>query len=234
MEQLGEGNMVHLTKDTATVLQAAGKSHCIEARKASQAGNTYWLTTSPGCEKSKSNEDSERSLSTDVTSVSTAASTTASEGLGLGKKMWSIQDILTAKQHRLVAWTVDQLAIMIKKIVARRQTIQRHEERIGTIAPIEPNARAQILYYNPSEGCVLDEVRDMIEIPRIKREILEENHVDFDSVELSEQVIQELTNYVSSITTFYYDSARNPFHNFTHAGMFEPCLLILAQYQFKS
>lgn len=218
METLGEGNMIHLTKATATILQTAGIQYCIEAREASKAGNTYWLTASPSYNNCESKEDSEHSFVTDATSVSTAASD------GLGKKIWTIEDILTAKQHRLVEWTVDQLTIMLKKIVARRQTIQRHEERIGKIAPSHPSARPQVLYYNPSEGCVLEEVRAMIEIPRIKREILEENHVDLDSVELSEQVIQELTNYVSSITTFYYDSSRNPFHNFTHAGTCEPRL----------
>ena len=65
----------------------------------------------------------------------------------------------------------------------------------------------------------MDEVKEMIVIPRYKSALLlEDALVDYETVELPERVVEELTNYVSTVSTFYYDPARNPFHNFMHAS----------------
>ena len=241
MEKLGEGNKVHLTRETAAIIEGTGKKHWVEAREASKAGNTYWLTAAHGLNRRAScshapppptssnnlleqdvrdyhpeDDDetlSERSDGTAVTSASTAVSD------GATKSYCMMQDILAAKEQRLIEWTVDQLALMLKKIVARRQAVQRYEARKGKATPEDLSAGPPVLHYSPPAGCVLDEVREMVEIPRIKVTLLVEEETQYlDSVELPARVMEELTNFVSTVTTFYYDPARNPFHNFTHAS----------------
>lgn len=132
-----------------------------------------------------------------------------------------MQDILIAKEQRLIEWTVDQLALMLKKIVARRQAIQRYEEKSGLRSPTGDGQPQPSLHYTPTDPneTVLDEVKEMIVIPHYQSALLLEDHLqDYETVELPERVMEELTNYVSTVTTFYYDPARNPFHNFMHAS----------------
>jgi 3'5'-cyclic nucleotide phosphodiesterase len=142
-----------------------------------------------------------------------------SSGGSTSKKAWTMQDILTAKEQRLIEWTVDQLSLMLKKIVARRNAVLRYEERHGIVQKASNSATPPILHYTPTSGMVLDEVQEMVMIPRYNDALLREDALhDASRVELGDLVVEELTNFVSTVTTFYYDPSRNPFHNFMHAS----------------
>lgn len=61
----------------------------------------------------------------------------------------------------------------------------------------------------------LDEVKEIVELPKFKETRAEE---DPDSVVLSEEVLDQLYDYVCNIAALYRD---NPFHNFEHVRFVE-------------
>ena len=114
---------------------------------------------------------------------------------------------LDAKAKRLVDWNCDQMIRLLKLIVARRNAQAR---RSSQNHPTNEN----FLNVNLRKvGTVLEEVREIITLPKFDPKVYR-NHDDPDSVQLSEEVLQQLHDYVSTIATLYRD---NPFHNFEHA-----------------
>ena len=230
VEKQGQGNRVHVTRETADLLEADGMGRWLVAREKSEAGKSFWLntkSTSIAATPDDESENSDDSFHTEVhddnlshVSEDTGHTATSSVCTLDSKKNWSMQDILTAKEQRLIEWTVDQLATMLQKIVARRQAVQRYEEKKGIFSK-SSDEQPPVLRFAPSDPTktVLDEVQEMVEIPRYKHSLLLEDglHGSEEPV-LPDRVQEELTNFVSTVTTFYYDPARNPFHNFTHAS----------------
>lgn len=244
LERTGEGNRIHLSRATANILKASKKEHWIQPRENSELGNTYWLTAAHGqvhrrqsCSyvsavptasvkktariKNHTDLDDHSHSSCDSTATTSATTVLPAD------KTYSFQDIMAAKEYNRIEWTTDQLAAMLKKIVARRQAIQRHDEKLGiaikdsVLPTMTTNTKTGVgrlvLKYTPVEASVLDEVRDSLDMPRIPRGYLrEEEKIDLENIELPERALEELTNYVSTVTTFYFD--RNPFHNFSHAS----------------
>ena len=101
--------------------------------------------------------------------------------------------------HRLVAWDVDVLQSLIKKIIAMRGTNN---------TPIPDSLDVQ----SKSEPgkTVLDEVREFITLPNKPATYTQ----DPTTIELDPKVVAQLTEFVTAIATMYND---NPFHAFSHA-----------------
>jgi 3'5'-cyclic nucleotide phosphodiesterase len=260
IEEQGQGNNIHVSHETAELIQQAGKEHWVVPREKSEAGTSYWLAAAKGkdrrlsCTHSPSSSISDGSISSsseevvdlesddeantsginlsddDMSVVTSDTGFTFSSSISqfsaghsfcgsTRSKAWTMQDILTAKEQRLIEWTVDQLSLMLKKIVVRRNAIHRYEEGKGIVANASNSATPPILCYTPPSGMVLDEVQEMVIIPRYDDALLREDALhDASSVELGDLVVEELTNFVTTVTTFYYDPSRNPFHNFMHAS----------------
>lgn len=116
---------------------------------------------------------------------------------------------LDAKAKRLVDWNCDQMIRLLKHVVARRNAQARRSSQI------QASTNESFLNVNLRKvGTVLEEVREIITLPKFDPKVYR-NLDDPDSVQLSEEVLQQLHDYVSTIATLYRD---NPFHNFEHAS----------------
>lgn len=206
MESTGEKSKIHLSKDTAELLTAAGKSHWVKPRRDLVAAKgkgmmqTYWLefkiqapsqdfsapfTVSSRREADK--EDDDDSLDEYVID-------------GLPKN--------DLKEDRLVSWNVEILTRLLQKIVAMRKPqtndidgsdssnlgMSRHDYNGGGVQGATP----------------LDEVKEII-ILNNKTSKLKCNP---SKIALGAVVESQLRDFVKTVASMYH---RNPFHNFEHA-----------------
>lgn len=120
----------------------------------------------------------------------------------------NIQKLRTGKMSRLVDWNVDVLSKFLRQVVARRKAVLQMslETEIATL-PISPHGTA-------SASTVLEEVKDILELPRFDPKIAKIQS-DPEKVVLGEKVVSQLREYVSNVAAMYHD---NPFHNFEHAS----------------
>jgi class 3 adenylate cyclase len=193
IEGTGAKNKIHLSKETAELLQAAAKSRWVKARdelviaKGTNRIQTYWLVggvaaLSSGCASDETTSPSER-------------------GDGVKTQTQSPDKPIQSNQNdRLIGWNVDVLTRSLKQIVAMRGQ-KKHEK--GEIAELRIDTR-------PGESA-LDEVQEIITLPgkaiRSKK--------DPEDIDLGQEVILQLNDYVTTIACLYQD---NPFHSFQHAS----------------
>lgn len=110
----------------------------------------------------------------------------------------NVRSMMDAKTQRLVDWNVDVLARLLKQVTARRGvastkntlTIERNDEQM-----------------------VLDEVREIIKLPRYDQRVVTQE--DVEGTVLSPDIMTQLRDFVATIASLYRD---NPFHNFEHAS----------------
>ena len=102
-----------------------------------------------------------------------------------------------AKINRLIDWNVDVLQRLLKKVVAMRD------------ATHQPNS--QLIIEQNAKNTVLDEVKEIIELPGKAAKYKQ----DPEAVTISPEVIAQLRDYVRIIASMYRN---NPFHNFEHAS----------------
>jgi hypothetical protein len=114
----------------------------------------------------------------------------------------TVSNLPPKKLTRLVEWNVDVLIGLRKQIAARSGP------------PPKPHAEYMAESSSKMGETVLDEVREIIALPKFDAETAEKQD-DVDSIEIDEKVVSQLSNYVSSIAAMYQD---NPFHNFEHAS----------------
>jgi hypothetical protein len=108
------------------------------------------------------------------------------------------------KHQRLISWNTDILARLLTQIIARRES--RHER---------PDAPERIRRLEESVGrddTVLSEVTEVIMLPNFDAT---SNAIDPSRIELSEDVVNQLRDYVQTLAAMYRE---NPFHNFEHAS----------------
>jgi hypothetical protein len=116
--------------------------------------------------------------------------------------------LLTEREQRLIDWTADQLLRILRRIVAKRA----QSGQIGPNTGVIPQASA-----SRTEVNVFDEVQECISFPSPEKEQAASSKlevVDEAKVELHPDVIWQLFDYVTSISTLYRN---NSFHNFEHA-----------------
>jgi len=199
MESNGAKEKIHVSQETADLIQAAGKSHWITPRKdkiqAKGKGElqTYWLeikSDGNGSSVDMSNESESASDYSDVTEDSMEDN----EG----------DIVLDERSQRLVDWTVDQLSRLLKQILARREVLGLQ---------VDPNiAEKQALDFSDG-GTVVDEVADVVELlpfdPRV-------SNLDslVDAITLPTDAVSQLRDFVATIATLHND---NQFHNLSHA-----------------
>ena len=352
VEKDGSGNSIHVTRETAHLLQTSGKKHWLKMREPAQSGNTYWLTAAAGAAgataaaqpqqeegsafmtaaarninhrksffaespllpittpRKKKKKPASATPSTAATKSETTPTTTAttatpqtkapgtteatdqdnhsersnatrptsdsddSSSSSLGdleslpllaqQAILKIQErgsftvaakatsnsetdinnkYATAKEQRLIEWTVDQLAVKLKKIVARRRALERYNKQqrgnrqnksdITTPITTDDDATTSRLYYSPPPGQnIVDELAGMIEFPRCDPGLLnEEDKEKIATIALDPCVVEELTSFVEKVATYY--SAKNPFHEFSHAlHVIQSAVKMLERYVF--
>jgi hypothetical protein len=192
IESTGARNRVHISKQTADLLTAAGKNHWIKRRDVKIVAKglgeleTFWLVLV------KERRDSEG-----------AGSSLASDALSVHDVNASACSLSSEKMTRMIEWNVDVLLSLLKQIAATRS---------GPPSKSRPDFVAQS---SSNMGqTVLDEVRDIITLPKFDAKSAEKQE-DIELIEIDEKVIAQLGIYVTSIAAMYKD---NPFHNFEHAS----------------
>jgi hypothetical protein len=190
--------------ETAELLENAGKGHWLTERedlvfaKGKGCLKTYWLdtSTSPETQKAMSNAQNLSKLYME-------------DPDGRNK----VSPVLALKEQnhnkrteRLINWCVDVFAGLLRGIVAKRQG-QVESQSSPDSTGVQASARG-IVRKN-----LLEEVRDVIMFPEFDH--FAKGHADPDSIELHQEVEQELRDFICVIADLYQ---RNPFHNFEHAG----------------
>ncbi|GAX15863.1 hypothetical protein FisN_2Lu430 [Fistulifera solaris] len=211
IESSGSRNRIHLSTETASLLDAAGKGHWLRKRedvirtKVKGDMQTYWLEVkAPSIAptgSSASDGQSEESMS-----PTEAKKMEQEKAAKKEEKAKSKADMDEDKLRRLVDWNSDVLARLLRQIVAHRNAIKKLR---GTVSSSTP-AKLEI----KSGGTVIDEVKEIIELPEYDP-LAAQYQEDPQSIDLGEAAQKQLRDYVMLVATFYRD---NPFHNFEHAS----------------
>ena len=201
MESNGQKNKIHISKETADLLRAAGKERWLIARedkiiaKGKGEMETFWLR----CESHGSSNQSSRSGS-DISSTGGDDFVYDVEG-----ELAPVEHKLSEKYQRLVSWNVEVLSRILKEIQAKR-------EAIGVYPDTEAKLRAVELSLD-NGSLVLDELVDIIRLPPCSGAVKQKK---VDEIELSPKVIGQLGSFLSVLASYYRDNA---FHNFEHVSI---------------
>ncbi len=188
METTGFPNRIHVSETTAQLLLAAGKSHWIQAREERVEAKGKGLMQTYWIDSQTTTRNGKRS----------------SESSEFGQSS-ATYGATESDNERLITWNTDVLKRMLRQIVASRSNVSTSsQEKKG----------APILFGNEGR-MVLDEVKEIIELPDFEAREVNKNRLDPESIELDVQVCSELREYVTAIAQSY---RRNSFHSFDHAS----------------
>jgi hypothetical protein len=202
IETTGKKNMIHISEETANILQAFGKGHWTKLRedKVNAKGKgeltTYWLvkadgprSTSSGVSSSDGDDEEVEVREVDaIFNVSTHIET----------------DVLTEKAQRLVKWNAEVIAKILKDVIQRRRALN-----------IAPNLEAvRSLEATTQVGHAFEEVTDILAIPTFDAEAATRQEA-LTPVTLDVKVTEQLEAYIHAIATLYRNNA---FHNFEHVS----------------
>ena len=196
IESSGQGGRIHMSQDTANLIISAGKGHWVEKRldkivaKGKGELQTYWLAKAAGPGSTLTRDESN---SDDSARVLDGASRVSANG-----------GISSARSKRLVQWNVQRLGDLLKLIAVNRVNDGGNEDEIS-------NGTKETEYTNGTR-IPLDEVREVIDLPRRRDKRLEE---ETDGLKLEPEVKSQLNEYVTVIASMY---EQHPFHCFEHAS----------------
>lgn len=217
LQTSGAPNMIHISKETADLVNEAGKSQWIEPRKdlvkAKGKGimQTFWVKENLGSRKNRrsnfthsiATESSSNSESTDSEDDSNI-DPSAIVNVGASPVSRSNNVVPSTIQvdkriERMIVWNVEMMMNLLKKIVGRRNVVE------ASAAKADPSIHGSM---------PLDEVVEVIDMPEYNEEAALKMNLDFD-VELPKEIRSELTEFVTMVAKSYRN---NPFHNFEHAS----------------
>ena len=200
MESNGAKERIHVSQETADLIEAANKPHWLTPRedkihaKGKGELQTYWLEI-------KRDNNMSGNMSLESESESDYSDFTEEDSLA---EDIDGEIVLDERSQRLVDWTVDQLSRLLKQIAARRQLL-------GLVA--DPDiAEKQVLDFSDG-GTVIDEVEDVVELLPFDPKATNLDAL-VDNITLSAEVVSQLRDFVATIATLHND---NQFHNLSHA-----------------
>jgi hypothetical protein len=214
IESTGKKNKIHLSKETAELLMKSGKGHWTFARadKVTAKGKgeleTFWLKNIRGADdpsaKSATGSDDNKTKIQQSGNPSKNFQPIVSAGTTIQNRVKTQSE---KKLDRLVNWNVDVLLTLLKQVCVERhadgikpdpwERVQKMEEELSI--PVNETGRT-----------ALDEVVEIIELPRFNA-----RSSSSVSVEINDEVQNQLREYVRTIATMYNENA---FHNFEHAS----------------
>jgi class 3 adenylate cyclase len=217
VESAGMKNKIHVSHETAELLKASGKGHWVTPReekvvaKGKGEMQTYFLGLKGASAMSTSSGSSDScsgALTDDEMEHSTMVVPRALNGTGqdsAGEEQ--VARTISEKQRRLIDWNSEVLTPLLREMVALR-------EASGIEATPEAELKTLESAKLRSENAVIEEVREIVSLPVFNAETAK-NMKDPELVDLGDNVIAQLTQYVTLISTMYRS---NPFHNFEHAS----------------
>lgn len=213
MESTGLKNMIHLSRDTAELLMAAGKHKWMTPRnetvhaKGKGEMQTYWLSTQSGALRRAEEEAPQAAEHRNSESGSSA--TEFDEG---DTRDGSVINGISDKLQRLVKWNTELLAKCLQIIIAHRIDVGSTTSSLELMRSLEDRS----LTDHRVNQLVFDEVEEVINLPPKRHRPENQAPTDPDMVQLSHDVVSELHDYVRTVAAMYRE--RNPFHNFEHAS----------------
>jgi hypothetical protein len=225
MESTGARNRIHCSQATATLLESAGKSWStprddLVLAKGKGELQTYWI------ELAKKSNPSPRTGSTSSVNDENSVDITLGDqqdkewtraGLGPSRQCIAQEDQktweLVEKERRLVDWNTDILCRLLKQVVVQRQIIgERHSE-----SSHRRTLHASVANNGSRGNMVIDEVAEIIELPKSQfvseHELIEAGR----NIALSPIVVEQVRTYVQATAASY---PKNHFHNFEHVSWF--------------
>jgi len=143
---MGQENRIHLSKETADLLVAAGKGHWLHARrdlitpKGKSAMQTYWLNATDNDKRN---------------GVGSTTSSETGEDSNEDSDIWGDAEVAVNKSDRLIDWQVDVFTRLLKQVVARRNA---DALSCGTTASAA-KPRKSMQHLNTDGKTCLDEVK---------------------------------------------------------------------------
>ncbi|CAB9510863.1 Receptor-type guanylate cyclase gcy [Seminavis robusta] len=108
-------------------------------------------------------------------------------------------------EERWVEFNVETFKGLLKQIIARRD---------GSLSNLTSSNHLLHPSRVPEANMPLEEVKEVIMLPSFDKRAAR-RQLDFDKVEIQENVVFQLREYISIVASCYND---NPFHNFAHAS----------------
>jgi class 3 adenylate cyclase len=217
VETTGLTNKIHISHETAVLLQMSGKGHWATPReekvvaKGKGEMQTYFLGLKGASAMSTSSGGSSDTGSIRGSLVDDETKNSIPQDRNITNKDRANEDQATRtvseKQRRLVDWNAEVLTPLLKEMVALREASgieATPEEELKTLE----NAKLD------SGNSVIEEVKEIVTLPVFNADTLMKMK-DPELVDLGDEVIAQLTEYVTIISAMYRD---NPFHNFEHAS----------------
>ena len=218
IEATGERNRIHMSQDTADLINDAGKGHWLTERadtvtpKGKGEMQTFWLDSeknnganaaepeTPGSSENESaygdDDDSFYEMEDEF------------EKLGL-KDMGLDSEDFDERTQSLVRWNAEILLRLLKQIIARRLAVQARNKEKGIA--VEENIDDPVLW--PKSGLSpMEEVQQIIHLPEYDS-FVAQHEPDPESIEVDGEVVSQLNDFVRIIASMYRS---NPFHNFEH------------------
>jgi hypothetical protein len=212
IERSGLRNKIHLSQETADLLIEAGKEHWLEPRedifiaKGKGALHTFWLRMETNKVAATSSEEAGGTAG--KTENEDAGGASEAFGLGLDQTEIAAQTAYSKKAQNLIDWNAELLLKLLKKVVARRQITKKDgEENTGD----RVKEMQEVL---GEGGTAIEEIVEIITMPKFDTNKNKEE-VDPNTIDLGDNVAEQLRDYVSVLASMYRD---NPFHCFEHAS----------------
>lgn len=192
---------IQLSKDTATLIAAAGKDTWLQLRedavsvKGKGTMETFWLRPGLDAGSDLGNSSHHRP----------SASGSANQNPAKESKVDIVKE--DQKRVRLINWQVDVFVKLLKQVVARRQAVE------GTIgASLRQQVSTRTITGSPNELVnPMKEIKEIIELPLFDSRAAALAEKNLDKVKLDPAVIEQLRAYITTISHMYRD---NEFHNF--------------------
>ena len=199
-------NRIHISQDTADLLEKAGKGHWLVPRedvinaKGKGEMKTFWLLCKDTNASQISGEVGLRDRTADLSSLAknadSAASTEAPQESTSGAP---VKTIMNTKMSRLVEWNVEVLSRALRLVVARRGTgVTKH------VPSIVKRLEGQMM---TRPGMVLDEVEEIVTLPKFDSQA-QGAYVDPNSIQLPLEVLDQLREYVTAIAANYRENRK--------------------------
>jgi class 3 adenylate cyclase len=214
IESLGVRNKIHMSQETADRITSHGKGHWCRPRedaviaKGKGELKTFWLELK-GDSALSSRSGASCSTASDQSSSGVALTllgSPANEAESGQVRSASIKSHQNRIQS-LVSWNVAVLTKVLREVVARREA--------SGIESTPSNVMKELERRNLTRNeTVLEEFKEVVSLPKFDAEAAKRQR-DESAVELGENVVDQLHEYLNVIATMYRENA---FHNCEHAS----------------
>ena len=230
MESTGEPDKIQCSQATANILMDIGKGNWLQARedevraKGKGTLKTYWVlpkahSSSAGSQTSDTEHHDHKDSS--VHSGSAHGSLRKGDSMEVDAPNRRRLPAMSPHQQRLVGWTVELLARLLRGVVAHRNRLAELSalqcEPVYDVQHPKDDGNIDELVYKQKEACLhpRDEYARSIPMPKFDPKATK-SLIDPETIVLGSEVEAQLRDFVTTIAGMYRSA--NPFHNYEHAS----------------